>query len=200
MGLDSNNKQLKPEEGRQYEAGIKYALSSLPGYITLSYYDIEISNLPNPNNLPSDISQQQGITSIEGVEIEGKVEFGQVSAQFAASVMDAEDPNGFELSAQPDSNASLWVNWQPDAYEGFRLGGGIRYVGQSVSENGTIRYETPSYTLEDLMMAYQLSDQLDLQLNVRNLTDKEYLTSCLFRGDCFPGLRRTVNASVTYSF
>ncbi|AMJ87065.1 TonB-dependent siderophore receptor [Alteromonas stellipolaris] len=200
VGLDSNNKQLKPEEGRQYEAGIKYALSSLPGYITLSYYDIEISNLPNPNNLPSDISQQQGITSIEGVEIEGKVEFGQVSAQFAASVMDAEDPNGFELSAQPDSNASLWVNWQPDAYEGFRLGGGIRYVGQSVSENGTIRYETPSYTLADLMMAYQLSDQLDLQLNVRNLTDKEYLTSCLFRGDCFPGLRRTVNASVTYSF
>jgi len=200
VGLDNDNNQLKPEEGRQYEAGIKYALSSLPGYITLSYYDIEISNLPNPNSLPSESGQQQGITSIEGVELEGRVDFGEVSAQFAASVMDAEDPNGFALSAQPDSNASIWLHWAPEAIDGFRFGGGVRYVGESVSENGSIRYETPSYTLADVMLAYRLSAQLDLQLNVRNLTDKEYLTSCLFRGDCFPGVRRTVNASVTYSF
>ena len=80
------------------------------------------------------------------------------------------------------------------------MGAGVRYVGESVSENGTIRYETPSYTLADLMLAYSVTDNLDLQLNVRNLTDKKYLTSCLYRGDCFPGVRRTINASLTYSF
>ena len=72
--------------------------------------------------------------------------------------------------------------------------------GESVSENASIRYVTPSYTLADLMLAYQFSDDIDVQLNVRNLTDKEYLTSCLTRGDCFPGVRRTINASVTYAF
>ena len=200
VGLDNNNNQLKPEEGRQYEAGIKYELSSIPGFITLAYYDIEVSNLPNPNGLPDEAAQQQGVTTIEGVELEGRVDFGQITAQFAASVLDAEDPNGFSLSAQPDSNASLWVNYSPLELEALTVGAGIRYVGESVSENGVIRYDTPSYTLGDLMVSYELSDNLNLQLNVRNVTDKKYLTSCLFRGDCFPGVRRTVNASLTYSF
>ena len=200
VGLDNNNNQLKPEEGRQYEAGIKYELSSVPGFITLAYYDIEVSNLPNPNGLPDEAAQQQGVTTIEGFELEGRVDFGQITAQFAASVMDAEDPNGFSLSAQPDSNASLWINYSPLELEALTVGAGIRYVGESVSENGIIRYDTPSYTLGDLMVSYELSDNLDLQLNVRNVTDKKYLTSCLFRGDCFPGVRRTVNASLTYSF
>ncbi|MEC9060673.1 MAG: TonB-dependent receptor, partial [Pseudomonadota bacterium] len=200
VGLDNNNNQLKPEEGRQYEAGIKYELSSVPGFITLAYYDIEVSNLPNPNGLPDEAAQQQGVTTIEGIELEGRVDFGQITAQFAASVLDAEDPNGFSLSAQPDSNASLWVNYSPLELEALTVGAGIRYVGESVSENGIIRYDTPSYTLGDLMVSYELSDNLNLQLNVRNVTDKKYLTSCLFRGDCFPGVRRTVNASLTYSF
>ena len=200
VGLDNNNNQLKPEEGRQYEAGIKYELSSIPGFITLAYYDIEVSNLPNPNGLPDEAAQQQGVTTIEGFELEGRVDFGQITAQFAASVMDAEDPNGFSLSAQPDSNASLWINYSPLELEALTVGAGIRYVGESVSENGVIRYDTPSYTLGDLMVSYELADNLNLQLNVRNVTDKKYLTSCLFRGDCFPGVRRTVNASLTYSF
>ena len=112
----------------------------------------------------------------------------------------AEDPNGFSLSAQPDSNASMWVNYSPLELEALTMGAGIRYVGESVSENGVIRYDTPSYTLGDLMMSYALSNNLNVQLNVRNVTDKKYLTSCLFRGDCFPGVRRTVTASLTYSF
>ena len=200
VGLDINGKQLKPEEGRQYEAGIKYELSAIPGYITLAYFDIEVSNLPNPNSLPVEAAQQQGVASFEGVELEGRLDFGELSAQFALSTLDAKDPNGFALSAQPDSNGSLWLNYAPEALAGARIGAGVRYVGESVSENGLIRYVTPSYTLGDLMFAYQISEQLDLQLNIRNVTDKEYLTSCLYRGDCFPGVRRTVNASVTYSF
>ncbi|GGD51330.1 TonB-dependent siderophore receptor [Lacimicrobium alkaliphilum] len=200
VGLDTSGNQLKPEEGRQYEAGVKYELSHIPGYITLAYYDIEISNLPNPNSLPNEADQQQGVTNIKGAEIEGRLEFGDINAQFAASVIDAEDPNGFALSAQPDSNASLWINWEPEAFAGFRMGAGIRHVGESLSENAAVRYETPGYTLGDLMLAYRLTEKLDLQLNVRNITDKEYLTSCLARGDCFPGVRRTLNASVTYEF
>lgn len=200
VGLTTSGEQLKPEEGRQYETGIKYEMSSVPGFVTVAYYDIEVSNLPNPNSLPAEASQQQGIATITGLELEGRVELGNVSAQFAASLMDAEDPNGFALFAQPDSNASLWLNWTPEMLEGFRVGAGVRYVGSTVSENGTIRYETPSYTLGDLMLGYEVSPQLDLQLNVRNLADKEYLTSCLFRGDCFPGVRRTVNASLSYRF
>ena len=200
VGTTIDGQQLDPEEARQYEAGLKYEMQSVPGYLTLAYYDIEISNLPNPNSLPVESAQQQGKSKLSGIELEGRVDWGEVSAQFAASSIDAEDPNGFELPAQPDSNASLWLTWSPEELANLRLGGGIRYVGQSVSENASLRYVTPSYTLGDVMIGYAMSEKLDIQLNVRNVTDKEYLTACLTRGDCFPGLSRTVNASLTYAF
>ncbi|QCZ94778.1 TonB-dependent siderophore receptor [Salinimonas iocasae] len=200
VGLDINGNQLQPEEGRQYEAGLKYALSAVPGFVTLAWYDIEISNLPNPNSLPVEAAQQQGKSTITGLELESRVVLNNVTVELNASVMDAEDPNGFELAGQPDSNGSLWVTWQPEMLEDWRMGAGVRYVGQSVSENAALRYETPDYTLADLMVETIISDRLTARLNVRNLTDKTYVTSCLTRGDCFPGLERNINASLTYQF
>ena len=200
VGLDINGNQLQPEEGRQYEAGLKYALSTVPGFITVAWYDIEISNLPNPNSLPVEAAQQQGKSSISGFELESRVVLNNVTVELNASVMDAEDPNGFELAGQPDSNGSLWVTWQPEMLDDWRMGAGVRYVGQSVSENAALRYETPDYTLADLMVETIISDRFTARLNVRNLTDKTYVTSCLTRGDCFPGLERNINASLTYQF
>ena len=191
---------LEPEEARQYEVGVKYEPQSFPGLITFAYYDIEISNLPNPNSLPGNSAQQQGISTLRGFEAEARIQLDDVYIQAAASTIDAEDPNGYQLSAQPDANASLWATWRPDGnWSGFKLGGGVRYVGDSVSETASVRYDTPSYTLGDLMIGYEW-DRWDFQINARNITDEEYLTSCLTRGDCFPGLRRTVVARLSYEF
>ncbi len=104
------------------------------------------------------------------------------------------------MAAAPETQASLWTTWRPDGrWSGFKSGAGIRYVGETVSENGTVRYVTPDYTLGDLMVGYEW-DTWDFQVNARNLTDEDYLTGCLTRGDCFPGQRRTVVASLRYKF
>ena len=200
IGTDLAGNQLEPEESRQYEAGIKYEPKGIPGLVTLAYYDIEISNLPNPNSLPGDAAQQQGVSTLRGFEIEGRRQFDEIFIQAAASTIDAEDPNGFKLAAIPETQASFWTTWRPQgALRGFKAGAGIRYVGETVSENATLRYVTPDYTLGDLMVGYEW-DQWDLAVNARNVTDEEYLTGCLTRGDCFPGLRRTVVANLRYKF
>ncbi|WP_084396565.1 TonB-dependent siderophore receptor [Henriciella aquimarina] len=200
VGSDVQGNQLDPQEARQYEAGFKYEPRGIPGLITLAYYDIEISNLPNPNSLPGDAAQQQGISKLKGFELEGRLQFDEIYVQAAASTIDAEDPNGFELAAIPETQASFWTTWRPDGMlEGFKAGAGLRYVGETVSENGTIRYVTPDYTLGDLMVGYEW-DQWDFAINARNVTDEKYLTGCLTRGDCFPGLRRTVVANLRYKF
>lgn len=200
VGTDLAGNQLDPQEARQYEAGFKYEPRSIPGLITVAYYDIEISNLPNPNSLPGDAAQQQGISTLKGFEVEGRLQFDEIYLQAAASTIDAEDPNGFKLAAIPETQASFWTTWRPDgALQGFKAGAGIRYVGETVSENATLRYVTPDYTLGDLMVGYEW-DQWDLSVNARNVTDEEYLTGCLTRGDCFPGLRRTVVANLRYKF
>jgi len=198
VGIDANGKQLEPREATQYEAGLKFEPNGFPGLFTLSYFDIEITNLPNPNGVPGTNSQQQGVAKIDGVELEGKANVGDFYIQGALSTLNTEDQNGYQYAAEPDSNASLWVTWKPAGK--FRMGGGVRYVGESVSETATVKYVTADYTLVDMMLGYEATEQLDLALNVRNLGDEEYLTSCLARGDCFPGVRRTVNARVTYNF
>ena len=200
VGTDRSGNQLDPEEARQYEAGFKYEPRGIPGLITAAYYDIEISNLPNPNSLPGDAAQQQGVSKLKGFEAEARLQFGEVYFQAAASTIDAEDPNGRQLAAIPEEQASVWTTWRPDgAWEGFKAGAGIRYVGETVSDNGTISYTTPDYTLGDLMVGYEW-DQWDFAVNARNVTDEDYLTGCLTRGDCFPGLRRIVIASLSYDF
>lgn len=201
VGTDSfSGEQLKPQEARQYEAGLKYEPTFVPGLITLAYYDIEISNLSNPNSIVGANSQQEGIAKLKGIEFEGRIQLDDVYLQAAASTIDAEDPNGYQLSAIPEEQASLWATWRPpERWNGFKAGAGIRYVGSTVSETATLRYETPSYTLGDLMVGYEW-DQWDFTVNARNVTDEEYLTGCLTRGDCFPGLRRTVIVSLRYKF
>ena len=55
----------------------------------------------------------------------------------------------------------------------------------------------PSYTLLDAMISYRIQD-VRLQLNANNLTDKEYVTACDYY--CWYGNRRNVIASVSYDF
>ena len=59
--------------------------------------------------------------------------------------------------------------------------------------------EVPSQTLVDAMVSWE-SAKLRLALNVNNLSDKTYFSTCLSRGDCWYGARRNVVASATYRF
>ena len=56
---------------------------------------------------------------------------------------------------------------------------------------------TPGYALGDLMLGYTRR-HWDVTLNVRNATDQAYLATCLARGDCFGGERRSAAGRVVY--
>ncbi|MCG7550803.1 TonB-dependent siderophore receptor [Pseudoalteromonas sp. Of7M-16] len=113
------------------------------------------------------------------------------------------------LSATPEHLASVWATYRADnLLEGLKFGAGIRYVGKtfdgsrSVSAGGFDYHKaltTDSFTLYDMMVGYQFSDY-ELSLNIDNLTDKTVITSCLYRGDCFYGQRRTITANLKYRF
>jgi iron complex outermembrane receptor protein len=72
---------------------------------------------------------------------------------------------------------------------------GARYVGHSYSTDNSI--VTPGYTTFDAAIRYQL-ENWRLALNIKNLTDKDYLASCTF--NCFYGDERTVDVSAKYTF
>ncbi len=189
---------LKPEEGEQWELGLKYHHAASGSYFTTAIFDIEQSNLSNPNDLPNAPSQQEGVTEIQGIEFEGVLVLDDFFIEIAASHLETENPDGYRLATVPEDQASIWLGYRPEGrFAGLRAGGGLRYVGDSWDGIDTLK--TPSYTLADLMIGYEFG-AWDLALNVRNLTDKKYQATCLARGDCFPGERRTVVGRLSFSF
>ncbi|TMP42201.1 TonB-dependent siderophore receptor [Pseudoalteromonas citrea] len=113
------------------------------------------------------------------------------------------------LSATPKHMLNTWITYRPEqSFEGFKVGAGFRYVGETYDGSRDItfmgqaintRKVTDSYTLFDFMIGYEF-DNIDINLNVKNLSDKTVVTSCLYRGDCFYGQRRTVTANIKYKF
>ena len=199
VGVDNiTGAALKPREGEQLEYGIKYAAQNGRLFVTLAAFDIEIGNLSNPNALPNANSQQEGASKLDGVELEARLLLGDVSLELNASRIDTRDPNGRRFASVPERQASAWLSWRPQGVlQGLRGGVGVRYTGRSFDGADTL--VTPSYTLGDLMLGYTRR-HWDLTLNVRNATDKAYLTTCLARGDCFVGERRSVVGRVVYRF
>lgn len=197
-GDDDNPQPLDPQEGEQVEYGIKYQPKDFPAMVTLAWFDIEQSNLSDPQSLPNVVEQQSGKATFQGLELEAQMQFGDVSVELNASKIDTETADGFQVDSIPEKQASTWVQYQPGgALDGFKIGGGLRYLGKRYGGQDII--ETPSITLVDLMVGYEFG-HWDLSLNARNAGDREYYGSCLARGDCFPGDERTIVGRVSYRF
>ena len=198
VGIDATTLQpLKPREGRQYEIGVKYQPVGNGSWVTLSLFDIEQSNLPSPAGLPNAPSQQEGVAEISGIEFESSLRLADsLALELNASQLDTENPNGTNFASVPEHQASAWLDYR--MVNGFRSGLGLRYVGKSY--DGSDDLVTPSYSLVDFMVGYRVDDNLDLRLNVRNVTDKEYIATCLDRQDCFYGEQRTIMGTAVYRF
>jgi iron complex outermembrane receptor protein len=80
--------------------------------------------------------------------------------------------------------------------DGLSVGAGVRWLGSF--RDGAAPH-TPSVTLVDAMLAYE-TPSWRYALNVNNLFDKTYVSTCLSRGDCWYGSQRTIVASATYRF
>jgi len=201
-GLSSNGDRFKPADGKQTEFGVKYQPEGQDLLITAAYYEIDESNrlVADPNNPTNRI--QSGEVEVDGIELEMQASWDNLDLIASASTTNTgtvdKGVKQFKLAAVPEKQASAWANYRFDGQlQGLRLGLGVRHVGQSW--DGADQQKVDSYTLFDGMVGYELEHWF-VSLNARNLSDKEHLTSCLARGDCFFGERRTVTADVRYRF
>ncbi|PID54923.1 MAG: TonB-dependent siderophore receptor [Gammaproteobacteria bacterium] len=198
IGDNGNGQLLKPEQGEQWELGLKYQPDGLPVLVTLSLFDIEQSNLPDPEAAPNVYEQQSGVTDIEGIEVEATASFGDFRIDVSFTQLDTNTPDGYRLATVSKHQISTWLSYRPEEFwQGFKAAYGLRYV--SDAWGGLDRIRTPSYTLMDLMLGYEFGPW-DFALNVQNLADKSYYATCLSRGDCFVGATRSVVGRVSYRF
>ncbi len=193
---DITKKAKKPKEGKQLEAGIKYQPSGTQAFATIAYFDIDITNLDDPSTVLS--SQQEGESTITGLELETIIPVGDFTIEAYLTKLNTKSPSGSRLASVPEKQASSWVSYRPSGFiNGLKLGLGVRY--NSESWGGADKIKTPSNTVGDLMAGYE-TESWDFSLNVNNFTDKEYVSTCLSRGDCFYAKRRTAVARMAVKF
>lgn len=207
-GLDFYGDAFKPVRGSQYEAGVKWA-PSRTALLTANVYRIEESNRAtnDPENVLNTV--QTGEIRSQGFELEGAfVIAGDIALNTNYSYNDAEVTRsnfapevGQRLSDMPRHLASAWAakTFAVSDDAQLRVGLGGRYVGATMSTAGDGVLRTPSYTLADALVAYELRDW-SLSLNATNLFDRQYYAPCRAFGDCFTGTGRSLVGTVAYRF
>ncbi|CAI1563327.1 ferrichrome porin FhuA [Serratia fonticola] len=200
-----------PSRGKQYEAGVKFMPKDRPVSATLAVF-----HLTKTNNLTSDpenlfFSVAGGEIRSQGVELEGKAALtANINVLASYTYTDAEytEDNSFQGNTPaiiPKHMASLWGDYtfHETALSGLTLGAGVRYTGSTYGDEANT-FKVPDYTVWNTVIKYDLArfnlPGSSVALNVNNLFDKEYVSSCFATYGCFWGAERQVVATATFSF
>jgi iron complex outermembrane receptor protein len=211
-GTDFFGNLFDPEEGTQYEAGVKYQPPGTNSLFTAAVFELTRSNLLTTDPDRPGFSVQSGEARSRGIELEAKVGLTeQLDVIGAYTYLDTEytkdndGQEGFRLAAIPRHQASGWAMYrmpEGSALEGLSLGGGVRFTGSTVNSANT--FKVPSFTLVDAAISYDLealSPKLagaEVSINAKNIFNKEYVASCYFGEWCAYGFERTVTAGLRY--
>ncbi|WP_420141832.1 TonB-dependent receptor [Sphingomonas sp.] len=84
---------------------------------------------------------------------------------------------------------------------GLQLGYGFTYTGSFLVNNAAPpHYKTDDWMTHRAMIAYPVTEQLTVQVNVQNIFDKKYYTGVRNNGWAVPGEGRSAVASLIYNF
>lgn len=210
--VDAEGDVLEPMEGEQWETGLKYQPPETEDRYSLSLFRITQENVATKEQ-PTDPYRSIGEIESQGLELEARKQLTEgLRLQAAYSYTDirytkSEDPDeeGSHAIYAPRHQASLWSHYafQSEALAGLDAGLGVRYYADIQADRANTE-QVPDYTLVDAMLGYDLGQMgmsgMQVQLNVGNLLDKEYVASCNSLQYCYFGAERNVRASLTYDF
>lgn len=206
-----NQVDLDPQEGRQYEVGMKWSGFDDRVLFTAAYFDIEQTNVIETVNgnpeLTGGIETSGFEFSVTGNPLPGW------NIRASAGLLDAEvvsenaNTNGNRPRNVPEKTANLWSSYEfqdsDHPLRGLGIGGGVSYVGNRYGDSAHT-FELGDYTLVDAGIWYYLpagqTSLVRFDLGVKNLTDEEYYTASGGTYRVSVGAERTLFAGVRLEF
>lgn len=171
------NPNLKPEEGRGWDAGIDQSLWGDSATASLTYFDERIDNLIQGTGTSSvNVGGQSHSSGIETALAVRPAE--DLTLQGSYTFMHTESPAGEQLVRRPAQMASLNADYRfLDKRANVNLG--IVFNGRQADNAYTPSYSTyrvalASYTLVNLAGGYRLTDSLEVTARIENLFDTHY--------------------------
>lgn len=197
---------VDPEEARNIELGTKWEVLGERLSLTAALFRNERTNYRLPDPDPANVSGVQvldGRSRVDGLALGAAGRLAErwsifanytfLDSQVLQSVSDfcldnpgatgcgnsADDPDpgrGNALPNTPEHSASLWTAYELGAWT---FGYGATYQGgfHPHADDARAGRKTPAYAVHNAMLAYRINDRIGLQLNLKNLTDKEYYHS-----------------------
>ena len=183
------NKDLDPEESRTFEIGTKWDLFNDKLNLTAAVFRTEKQN--TRISLDSNTTTNGGASKVDGFELGLN---GNITEKWAVSAgytyLDSEstkngvscrgtnctDQTVFNGNVMPNvakNSATLWTTY--DILPQFTLGAGAVAMDKVYGDLANTKF-VPGYVRYDAMARYNVNKNVDLQLNVNNLSDKRYFT------------------------
>lgn len=210
---DDNGLALAPETSLQYEIGVKRKWLDDSLLSTLTVYNIVKNDVTTTN--PLDTGEGDGIPTLiqigevtsKGVELDivGDIAenwTGTLSYAYNDTTVTSEEGSGALSNTfgdrfvnAPRHTLGLWTRLDfPSINSAFAVG--MDYVSDRISFNNQI---VKPYTIWDASWRSTIDENIELQINVKNLFNREYATSGFNRRNGhFPGEPRTIQIQLSY--
>lgn len=204
--LNANTSQLPPEENQTFELGTKWDLLDEKLSLSLAFFRTEKTNAritdptAPPGSNPLALSGQQ---RVEGIELGVAGNLTKEWKVFGGyTIMDSKvvsgPPSSFpgnELPNTPNQSASLWTTYELPFH--ITLGSGVQFVDKRF---GSVNNTTVAdgYWTQQLMLGYKVNKNLELQVNVNNLWDADFIQAV--GSNSIPGTGRSIVVSADVKF
>lgn len=210
-GNSANRTDFDPQETKTAEVGTKWDLLDKKLGLAAALYRTDIENevIPNPENSTQFI--QGGKKRVQGIELTAagaitdrwgvSAGFTTMDTKIVSGPTVTQDGSGV-IAYTPKNAFSLWSTYQLPY--NIQLGGGARYVGTlHRGTDGAVGTPTfvEDYWVFDAMASWRMNKNLELQLNVYNLFDKEYVAAINKSGYRYiPGTPRSARVTANFFF
>ncbi|AKJ43477.1 Outer membrane cobalamin translocator [Pragia fontium] len=194
----SSNHDLKPEESRQWEAGLEGDTGPLNW--RLAAYRNKITNLIGYESDP--ITWQGGYYNIEsatikGVEWTGSFATGPLDHRITLEYLDPRrDKDNEVLGRRSKQKAKYQLDWN---MFGLDMDVSYQYYGKrydnNTNEYANTQRRLSSYSTVDVSAAYPITENFTVRGKVANLLDKDYQTAYRYET---AGREYTLTASYTF--
>ncbi|WP_111854203.1 TonB-dependent receptor [Acinetobacter oleivorans] len=181
---------LKPEESQTIELGTKWNVLNEKLNLTAAIFRTEKQN--TRIQVDSSTYTNGGDSKVDGIELSAN---GNITDKWAVSAgytyLDSEntDPGpscsragvctpenaakGKQLPNVPKNSATLWTTYK--VLPQVTVGAGAFYTDKVYGDAANTKW-VPSYVRYDAMARYDVNKNVNLQLNLNNLSDKRYFT------------------------
>ena len=213
---DRTNKPLEPDEGKNYELGLKGEFFDGRLNASLAYFEVHEKNRAIDDDdyiggsYPGLDYASKGIkakTKGYEAEISGELSPGwQLQAGYTHKIM--RDQMGDKVSTwEPEDLVNLYTSYKlKGPLDKLTLGSGVRWQGtgwkmlSNYGKGTTEKFSQDPLWLLDLMARYQLTENVSASLNVNNVFDKKYYTNIGFYNSAYYGDPRNVMLSTRWNF